>query len=221
MPTDRDEPAARSADPVDRLATRIAELAVDRHRPLIVALDGPSGAGKSTLAVRLAGVVRSRPPLAIAEPGLPALAVIEGDDFYAGGSPEDWDAMSARQKVDHVIDWRRQRPVLDELRRGRPAGWYPYDWEAFDGRLATEARRCPPSPVVLLEGVYSGRPELADLVDLRVLLETPDALRRERLIRREGDDYADAWFARWTEAEELYFGSIMTPACFDLVLRAG
>lgn len=199
---------------IEVLAAAIAEGAARIDRPLIVALDGRSGAGKSTLAEAL----RSDPPVPSADPPVPALSVIDGDDFYAGGSPASWDAMSARRKVDHCIDWRRQRPILDRLRRGRSARWRPFDWEAFDGRL-TDELECRPSPVVILEGAYSARPELADLLDLRVLLDTPGDVRRQRLLAREGQDHADDLFGRWAAAEELYFGSLMPPGAFDLVLR--
>lgn len=89
--------------------------------------------------------------------------------------------MTAAEKVDHCIDWRRQRPVLETLRRGEPAGWRPYDWDADDGRLRRQPATCQAKPIVILEGVYSARPELADLFDLRVLLAAPDEVRRDRL----------------------------------------
>ena len=194
---------------VTTLADDVRSRATGRTSPLLVALDGRSGAGKSTLATAAAEAIRAD--------GLDA-RVIDGDDFYAGGSPALWDMMSAAEKVANAMDWRRQRAVLDQLRRGHEARWRPFDWEAFDGRLASTQFRCPPAAVVVLEGAYSGRPELADLIDVRVLLDTTAPVRRQRLIAREGADYADDWFARWTEAEELYFGSVMPSSAFDLVL---
>lgn len=199
-----------AAEPAEAMRDRIAALLVDRVRPVIVALDGRSGAGKSTLASVVAADLCRQPPVEV--------SVIEGDDFYGGGSPDYWDSLSAEKKVAHVIDWRRQRPVLERLRSGRAATWLPFDWEAFDGRLASTAMRCEPTGVVILEGAYSGRPELADLLDLRVLLDTSPAPRRARLIEREGHGVVDEWYARWSEAEEHYFGSIMPPDRFDLVL---
>ncbi|MEL6982920.1 MAG: hypothetical protein AAFO29_10900, partial [Actinomycetota bacterium] len=172
-------------------------------------IDGRSGSGKSTLAREVATTT----PVDV--------SIIEGDDFYAGGTAAFWDGLSAEDKVGHCIDWRRQRPVLDELRRGRIASWRPFDWEAFDGSLTAEADRCPPDTIVILEGAYSARPELADLLDLRVLLDTSDRLRRARLIEREGEAYVDDWYRRWSEAEDHYFGQIMTAERFDLVLRSG
>ena len=121
------------------------------------------------------------------------------------------------EKMDLVIDWRRQRTLLEQLRRGEPATWRPYDWDADDGRLGA-AITAGPAGVVILDGAYSARPELADLLSLRVLLDVARDVRRARLLRREGERYRAEWEARWGEAEDLYFDVLMPPAAFDLVL---
>ena len=45
-------------------------------------------------------------------------------------------------------------------------------------------------------------------------------LRRAQLIEREGEDYREEWNARWDEAEQWYFGKVMPPESFDLVIEA-
>jgi len=192
-------------DLIPRLIEAIESIAAERDRNVIVAIDGRSGAGKSTLAAALADRLES-------------CSVIGGDSFYAGGTPDYWDSLPAADKAARVMDWRRQRPVLEALAQGVEASWHGYDWQAFDGRLESTVTVCRPASVVMLEGVYSARPELADLLDLRVLLDTEPTLRRDRLRGREGDAYRDEWEARWSEAEDHYFGSVMPPASFDLVL---
>lgn len=171
----------------------------------MVALDGASGAGKSTLAAALAATGGT--------------VVVDGDDFYAGGTAEKWDAMSAAEKAAHCIDWRRQVPVLAALRQGESASWHPYDWNVGDGRLLTRAVTCDPARLVVLDGVYSARPELSDLFDLRVLLDAPPKLRRSRLVEREGAHFLSEWHERWAEAERHYFSRIMPPEAFDLVIE--
>ena len=71
---------------------------------------------------------------------------------------------------------------------------------------------------MILEGAYSCRPELHDVLDLRVLLDTPCDVRRQRLLEREGEAYRSEWEARWSVAEEYYFGTVMPPSRFDLIL---
>jgi uridine kinase len=62
-------------------------------RPTLVAIDGRSGVGKSTFAKRLARLRET--------------AIIEGDDFYAGGVGLRTD--SPAERAESCIDWRRQR----------------------------------------------------------------------------------------------------------------
>ena len=146
-----------------------------------------------------------------------AALVIDGDDFYRGGADAFWDARGTAEKVDLVIDRRRQRALLQQLATGEAVTWRPYDWDADDGRLGP-AITAGPAGVVILDGAYSARPQLADLLDLRVLFDVQRQTRRERLLRREGEPYRGEWEARWAEAEDLYFEELMPPEAFDLVL---
>lgn len=188
--------------------------------PLFVGLDGRSGAGKSTLAAAVAAALGDD------ECGVGVATVIEGDGFYAGGSAEAWDARSPVEKADMVIDWRRQHEVLSDLRERGLATWHPFDWQADDWDrpdvpLASELIVARASPVTILEGAYSCRPELQDLLDVSVLLQAPIELRRRQLRQREGDAYRRDWEARWSAAEDYYFCVVMPPERFDLVLDAG
>ncbi|GAB6902057.1 AAA family ATPase [Kineosporia succinea] len=172
----------------------------------MVGIDGRSGVGKSTLSARVGEILGED------------CRVIGGDDFYTGGTPQDWDARSPAEKAAHCLDWRRQHAVLSALRRGEEASWHPFDWDAFDGSLHTTATFARPARVVVLDCVYSCRPELAGLLDLRVLVETDPTRRRERLRARDGDDWQATWIQRWEEAEDFYFGQVVTRAGFDLVV---
>lgn len=190
-------------DPNDTgaLVGRIRECARELARPCVVALDGRSGVGKSTLAAHLAEALDA--------------CVLEGDDFFAGGvmvrtdSPED--------RARDCIDWKRQRVVLEMLRSGWEARYVGFDWEAFDGRLKTESTAVEPRPIVIFEGVYSARPELSDLLDLRLLLRVSEPTRLARLLAREGS--ISAWERQWHEAEEWYFTRLVPSEEFDVILR--
>jgi uridine kinase len=183
------------------LVARIERLR-GRFAPLVVALDGRSGSGKSTLATAVAARIGA--------------VVIDGDDFYGGGSAEAWDAMTPAERADRCIDWRRQRPVLEALGHGRPASWRAYDWGADNGRLVERSTLGVPATLVILEGVDSARPELADLVDLTVLLDIPDSVRTARIAQRAREHFEPEWAERWASAEAWYFGKVMPPSAFDL-----
>ncbi|GHO50937.1 uridine kinase family protein [Ktedonospora formicarum] len=179
-----------------------------RHKnPVLVALDGRSGTGKSTIANELAkhgdGVV------------------VVGDDFYSGGDDDVWSGISAEEKVAKVIDWQRMRKqVLEPLLAKRPAHWHPLDFHPERGWVGwkDETITLEPAPVILLDGAYSARPELADLVDLAILVEVNDITRRERLILREGPDFMSRWHRLWDPAEDLYFTYIRPRSSFDIVV---
>ena len=198
------------------LVSRLLREISDRGPPLYVGLDGRSGAGKSTLAESITARLE-------AEPNDLRVTVIDGDQFYAGGTAESWDRQSPSEKAARVIDWRRQRRVLQQLRDSGVAEWHPFDWEAEDWDrepvpLASQPICARAGSIVLLEGAYSCRPELHDLLDLRMLLDVPRDVRRRQLLEREGAAYRADWEARWSAAEDYYFGSVMTPGRFDLVL---
>ena len=183
---------------------RIRELS-QTTSPLVIAVDGRSGTGKSTLSAWMAGQVGA--------------TLIDQDDFYAGGTRETWQRLTAQEKADRVIDWRRVRAeVLQPLRVGMPASWQPFDWETMDG-LAAESITAQPSRMVILDGAYSSRPDLADVIDLSILVTLPDAVRRARLRRREGEEVVSVWHAIWDEAEEYYFSVVRPPEAFDVVIN--
>lgn len=189
-----------TADPVDRAADLIRQAARTRPGPLVIAIDGRSGTGKSTLAAALAGRLGA--------------TVIEGDDFYAGGIGIKEDPPQSRAA--RCIDWQAQRRVLSALRGGQAASYHAFDWDAFDGSPVPQATHVTPVPILILEGAYSARPELRDLLDLTILATVPHSLREARLIQREGE--IGPWEAQWHEAEDWYFAHAAPEAGFDLVL---
>ena len=186
---------------VRELAYWIKQASEKKQAPLIIAVDGRSGVGKSTLASMLKDMLDA--------------AIIEGDDFYAGGIGIRSDSAVSRAAA--CIDYIQQRTVLEALSAGRNASWRAFDWEAFDGRLCDEPTRMASKPVIILEGVYSARPELADLIDIRIVISVRDELRMERLIAREGS--IGPWERQWHEAEEIYFSDIMPTERFDVICQ--
>jgi uridine kinase len=192
-----------------RVVAAIQARLVGRSRPLLVAIDGHSGSGKSELAARVAERLHA--------------VVVPSDDFYAAHvSDAEWDALTPGRRVADVIDWRRLRSeALEPLLAGRTASWYPFDFEGKrpDGTfpLATSPTTREPAAVVILDGAYSSRPELADLIDLSVFVDVSPAERHRRLVERDGQAYTDAWLDRWKAAEDHYFGSVRPPSSFDLV----
>lgn len=201
--------AGASSTVVAEVRRRIA--ARPSGRPILIAIDGGSGSGKSMLA---AGVAEEL-----------GAVVVPSDDFFAAAITDaEWDEMAPAERAEAAIDWRRLRAeALEPLLAGSQAAWHPFDFEARtrpDGTYAisTEIVTRDPAPVIVLEGAYSARPELADLIDIAVLVAVPVTERHQRLKAREEKPFRDAWHARWDAAEEYYFGQVRPPASFDLVV---
>lgn len=181
---------------------------------VVVAIDGRSGTGKSTLAEAVASVLDA--------------VIVPCDDFYSANVTDaEWDGYTPAERAEHALDWRRLRhEAIEPLRSGRSARWQAFDLAAGtrpDGtyaRCTTPTERTPKA-VIVLDGAYTARPELTDVVDLTVLVEAPAHTRAARLAARESPDFLARWHARWTPAEEHYFGRVRPAASFDLVLRTG
>lgn len=195
----------------DSISAQIRRLMVGRTTPILVALDGLSGSGKSTVA------------LLIAEEWDTAL--IQSDDFFAAHiSDADWDSRSPEARASDAIDWRRLRDeALEPLLARKPAKWHAFDFEAGvrpDGTypMRTDYIEREPAAVVVLDGAYSTRPDLADLIDLSVLTEAPVEVRHARLAAREDKEFLESWHARWDAAEEYYFTHVRPRSSFDLVV---
>lgn len=196
---------------IESLRSFIQGVLEERAAPILVAIDGPSGAGKSTIAGALAET-------------LPAV-VIPSDDFFAAElTAAEWAARTAPERARDAIDWRRlRRLALEPLRAGRQAIWQSFDFasgEREDGSYAMAANSVERqfSPVIILEGAYAARPELSDLIDCAVLIETPTATRQLRLATREDAAFLAAWHERWDAAEAYYFTAVRPPASFDIIV---
>lgn len=182
--------------------------------PLLVAIDGASGSGKSTLAAAVAAELNA--------------PIIPSDYFFAADITDaEWDVLGPGERAAAAIDWRRLREeALEPLLAGRPAAWHPFDFAAGtrpDGTypIATHFETREPAPVIVLEGAYCARPELADLIDLSVLVDVPLEERHRRIAEREEKSFRDAWHARWDGAEAHYFTRVRPPTSFDVVVTNG
>jgi len=187
------------------IAKKIRSLVESKKGPILVVIDGRSGAGKSTFTKKLrekAGGV-----------------IVVGDDFYSGGSDEEWNKLTPKEKVDKCIDWKRLRvEVLEPLLSGKPTSWHPFNFKMGKG-LSDEVLTAKPSNTILLDGAYSSRPELSDLIDLSILVKTEDDSRRAILIKREGVAFMNNWHSVWDVAEDYYFSQIRPEKSFDFIIQ--
>jgi uridine kinase len=185
---------------ISPLVERLRALLQSSSQSIVVAIDGRSGVGKSTLASGLGELFDA--------------TIVSGDDFYIGGvtvrneSPETLFA--------NCMDWQAARKALRELVLLGETRYRAFDWIAFDGGRCSQETVHTSKPIVVLEGVYSGRVELRDLVDISVLVTAPEHERVRRLVAREGQ--ISDWEAQWHRAEEWYFSRLVDRDQFDIVI---
>jgi uridine kinase len=128
------------------------------------------------------------------------------------------------ERARDVIDWARlRRCALEALRAGRRAAWHPFDFaagERADGSygMSPHVEEREPAPIIVVEGAYSSRPELADLIDLTVFVDAPESVRRARLAARKEAGFLEAWHERWDAAEAYYFREVRPKESFDVVV---
>ena len=165
----------------------LVEKASTPGRTTLVAMDGLTCAGKSTLAGQVAA-------------GLQNAAVVDVDDFYRRLAPEEIAILGPKESYDRYFDWERLlRKVLVPLNRGSPARYRRYDWIT---NSFAEWRQIEPSTVVIVEGVYTTRPELRPYFSVMVYVDTPRDVRLARLLDRGYPDVS--WVDHWMAAEDWY-----------------
>jgi uridine kinase len=178
---------------------------------LVIAIDGYGAAGKSTIAATVAeatgaGLVHTDDFFDPGpEPGGPHRSYLGGP---AAPAPPDEQGLSG------YYDWRRLRAEgLEPLRGGRRAEFRRFDWERGSGLDGTVS--VTPGPLIVLEGVFSAAPELSDLVDRSVFVDTPEP---ERLRRLRSQTTPSEWDDAWLAAERAYFDLTRPPSSFDLIV---
>jgi uridine kinase len=172
---------------VEEVAAQVAALPARA----LVAVDGPDGAGKTHFAGELAAAV------ALSRPVLRASL----DDFHHPRAFRHAEGRTPETVWSRHFDLEAlTRELLDPWRAGRPVRLRWHDLDS-DQRVDSASEHVPPDAVLLVDGVFLQREELAGAWDLTVYLDVPDDLGLARVEQRDGplDDPA-----RYAGAQRLY-----------------
>jgi len=180
----------------------VAQQHASRER-VFVAIDGCGGAGKSTLA---RGVQNS-----IANVG-----IVRTDDFFRPLNGCLDRPLAPAESYELYFPWERMRDeALAPLRQGKTARYQRHDWtaDALGEWVSVE-----PNPIVIVEGVYSSRPELREMLDAIIFVDAPRDVRRHRMLAR-GPDNSD-WMTPWMAAEDWYLEHLRPQESANLILTS-
>ncbi len=192
---------------------RVADAIPDPPRPLLVAVDGVAGAGKTTFADELASELRGR--------GMPVERA-SVDDFRHPRAHRHELGRTATTVWSRSFDYRTlRRELLDPWLAGGGAT-YRASWHDVrsDERSACEPRPVPESGVLVVDGVFAQRAELANAWDFVVFLDVPFAVSVSRLAARDGSpadpDHPDQ--QRYVAAQRHYFECCAPREAADVVI---
>jgi uridine kinase len=171
---------------------------------LFIAIDGGAGAGKSMLA---RGIQAQRE----------SVSILRTDDFFRPLNEYPIANLALEKLYELYFQWERMRDeALIPLRRGATATYQRYDWST--DRLL-EWATIKPTEIVLVEGVYSSRPQLRPMLDATIFVEAPRVERIRRIKSRNPNEPTN-WLTPWLSAEDYYQTQIRPQDTADLILSS-
>lgn len=153
---------------------------VKKEGRLVIAVDGFGGSGKSTLARKLCAHI-------------PNVGTVCVDDFLQPIVPGG----------ENEFHWERfEQEVIEPLRNGKEIRYAPYSWKekAFRDDVVIASHQ-----PIIIEGVYSTKEMFHDAYDVRIWVDTPDHIRLERGIARDGEEMRELWENVWIPFQQDYF----------------
>ncbi len=131
---------------------------------LIIGIDGCGGAGKSTLANKI-------------KSNFSTVTIVHMDDFYLP-SAKIVNEHPTNKSIGADFDWKRLlQEVLDPISNGIEGCYKRYDWETDS---LAESHTVSANGIVIIEGVYATRQELAGIYDLKIWVNCPRETRIKR-----------------------------------------
>lgn len=202
-------PARRSV--LEQVAARVPDHGQDGVR---VGIDGVDGAGKTVFADHLAAIMvaagRSVVRISTDDFHHPrAVRHRRGRDSPEGFWLDSYDYPALHQRVLEPFGpgkSRRYQAACHDL--------------ATDQQLDPPLESAPPAAVLVVDGLFLHRDELAGVWDLSVFLQVPFAVSVPRMAARDGShpDPTHASLVRYVEGQRLYFDACRPWERADLVV---
>lgn len=150
---------------------------------MLIAIEGPGGAGKSTLAKKI-------------QTALGSAYVINIDDFLRTGEKSD----AEKSNFDRE---RLEKQVLYPAKQGSMISYQRRD---ADTNTLGETICVPTVDYLIIEGVSTFHPSVADYFDFKIWVEVPTEVAAFRGSKRDKDlgNNNDRWWGMWTSTYVQY-----------------
>lgn len=183
---------------MEKLIKRIEEIISQKGR-ITVAIDGCCASGKTTLANQLAVIFNAQ--------------VIHMDSFFL---PVD---MRTEQRLSQTGGNVHYERFCNEAVRGIKSGQsFKYGIYSCATDTLSESEAINPQNSLIIEGSYSLHPEIPDICDLRIFLETDSETQLERILNRNGASALEAFKSKWIPLENRYFEEFEIKNKCDVIL---
>ena len=207
----------------EQAVARLARRFADHHlgHPVRVAIDGITASGKSTLARDLTAAVGDR--------GRPVIHVSMDGFHHRRARRHRQGRESASGYYDDAYDFDALAQHL--LKPLGPGGNRQYRTSVIDLHtdVATPAspRTAPDDAVLIVDGTFLQRPEVRDLWDERVWVDTAQEIARRWGVARDaealgGNEAAERLFAeRYHAASQIYIDAVAPAQCATVIFSNG
>ena len=187
------------------------------NRAILVGIDGLGGAGKSTLSNTLYEELSSRDI---------SVTILHIDDFIHpkniryNPNHEEWFCYYNLQwRYDYLIDH-----IVTTSKYGEP---FSADIELYDKDNDTYYEApisISPNSVVIIEGIFLQRPELANVFDYIIYIDVPESVRLNRVLKRDGyigdeEQIRFKYENRYFPAERHYFAECAPDKNANIVIK--
>lgn len=177
----------------------ILEKMAEHSEGCVVAIDGRAASGKTSLAALLAEATGA--------------GVVHMDDFCCPGAKMQVERLGmpgGNIRYDMFAE-----DVLPNLRSDKA-----FSYRSFDcGKVCVGPKvKVARSPYRVVEGSFSQHPYFGDYMDIRVFMDVSIGEQARRVLARDGQVLADAFFRVWIPMEEEYFKFFSLKDKADIVL---